>query len=287
MNNYITKILASNKQARILFAENTDLIRELCSKQNTNQLLNTLLARTVSCASLFIGLLKDDHRISLKVSASNRDYKIVADVDAAGNVRGFVSDELLNAALDEETSLFTVKEMIGDRGCIQVTNDIGMNRIVTGITDMPYRNIVDDISHYYAQSEQTPTWMSTYIVFNEQDEIELSRAVLIQLLPGSPSTLLRQISSRIVENRSLFSNATSNGIKKEQLVTLFDDAEFLETRPIQLFCGCSKEMFYSMLYALGREELSNAYVSSSTIEFACNRCGAKYLFHPEELSSLL
>ncbi len=63
-----------------------------------------------------------------------------------------------------------------------------MNRIIT-ITDMPYGNIVDDLSHYYTQSEQTPTWISTYLVFNEQDQIVLSRAVLVQLLPGSPITL--------------------------------------------------------------------------------------------------
>jgi molecular chaperone Hsp33 len=140
MNNYITKILALNKQARILFAENTDLIHEVCSNQNTNKLLKTLLARTVSCASLLTGLLKDNHRISLKVSASKRDYRVYADVDAEGNVRRFISDDLLNA-FNEETNPFTIDQIIGDRGCIQVTNDIGMNSIITGITDMPYKNI--------------------------------------------------------------------------------------------------------------------------------------------------
>jgi molecular chaperone Hsp33 len=286
MNNFITKILALNKQARILFAENTDLIHEVCSNQNTNKLLKTLLARTVSCASLLTGLLKDNHRISLKVSASKRDYRVYADVDAEGNVRGFISDDLLNA-FNEETNPFTIDQIIGDRGCIQVTNDIGMNSIITGITDMPYKNITDDISHYYAQSEQTPTWISTYIVFNEQDQIELSRAVLVQLLPGSPITLLHQIRRRITDNKPVFLNATNKGIMKELPFTIFDDAEFLETKPIQLYCGCSKEMFYSMLYALGKEEISNAYISGNTIEFACNVCGNKYLYHPEELKYFL
>jgi len=284
--NYITKILALNKQARILFAENTNLIHEVCSNQNTNKLLKTMLARTVSCASLLTGLLKDNHRISLKVSASKKDYKVYADVDAEGNVRGFISDELLNA-LDEEISPFTVEQIIGDKGCIQLTNDIGMNSIVTGITDMPYRNIVDDISHYYAQSEQTPTWISIYIVFNEQDQIELSRAVLVQLLPGSPITLQHQIRKRIIDNKAIFCDATNKEIMKQIPFTLFDDAELLETKPIQLFCGCTKEMFYSMLYALGKEEISNSYISGSTIEFACNVCGNKYLFRSEELKNLL
>lgn len=140
--------MAFNKQARILFAENTKLIREICGKPNMTPLLKTLLARTVGYASLMTGLLKDNHRISLKVKASKRDYTIYADVDAAGNVRGYVSDELLSAPA-EAVRPISVEQLIGDRGSIQVTNDIGMNSIVTGITDMPYGNIVDDMSHYF------------------------------------------------------------------------------------------------------------------------------------------
>lgn len=282
MNSYIYKILVANKQARILFAENTDVIQQICASHHTNKSLITLLARSVSCASLLPGLLKDNHRLSLKVSASKRDYKVFADVDAQGNVRGFMSDALLNA-FAEVTDPLTVEQMIGDNGCIQVTNDIGMNSIVTGITDMPYRNIVDDISHYYAQSEQTPTWISTYIDFNEQDQIELSRAILVQLLPGSPRTLLHQIRKTITDHQPIFTNATTQDIMNGLLFTIFDDAEFLETKQIQHYCGCSKKMFYSMLHALGKEEVSEAYMSGNTIEFACNVCGNKYVFHPEEL----
>jgi molecular chaperone Hsp33 len=107
------------------------------------------------------------------------------------------------------------------------------------------------------------------------------------LLPGSPITLLHQIRRRITDNKPVFLNATNKGIMKELPFTIFDDAEFLETKPIQLYCGCSKEMFYSMLYALGKEEISNAYISGNTIEFACNVCGNKYLYHPEELKYFL
>lgn len=74
---------------------------------------------------------------------------------------------------------------------------------------------------------------------------------------------------------------------KEMPFTLFDDAELLETKPIQLCSGCSKEVFFSMLYELGKEKISIEYTWGSTIEFACNLCGNKYLFHPEELKNSL
>lgn len=286
MNNDMTKILALDKRARILFAEHTDLIRELCFSPHTNQLLKTMLARTVSCTSLLTGLLKDSQRISLKISASNRNYSIYADGDAQGNVRGFMSDELLSVP-DEEANACTIEQMIGDRGCIRVIHDIGMNSLTTGITDMPYSNIVDDVSHYYAQSEQTPTWISAYLVFDAHNQIELSRAVLVQLLPGAPNTLLSHAKRKINEYRSAFLDTTSTAAMRELPFTIFEDAALLETRPLQLFCGCSKEMFTSMLYALEKEELSHACVSGNPIEFVCNVCGNKYKFYPEELKAFL
>jgi len=286
MKNYYTKILACNKQARIIFVENTDLIGQICASHNTNKLSATLLARTVSCASLLTGLLKDKHRVSLKVSASNRDYRVFADIDANRNVRGFISEEL-QKALNMETKPSSIEQIIGDRGYIQVINDIGMNSITTWITDMPYKNIIDDLSHYYKQSEQTPTWVSTDIVFNEQDQIELSRAILVQLLPGAPISKLKQIKRTIIVNKMKLLDSSNKAAMQELPFTIFEDAELLETKPIQLFCGCSKEMFFSMLLALGKEELTKAYLSDNPIELACNVCGNKYLFLSEELKNLL
>ncbi|MGO4275252.1 Hsp33 family molecular chaperone HslO, partial [Paenibacillus sp. TAF58] len=90
MDNYLIKTLAYNKQARILFVENTDLIRAVCNHDHMNKLLKTALGKTVSIASILTGILKGNQRISLKVKTSNPNYKIFADVDSKGNVRGYI-----------------------------------------------------------------------------------------------------------------------------------------------------------------------------------------------------
>ncbi|MEG0775540.1 Hsp33 family molecular chaperone HslO [Clostridium sp.] len=133
MDNYIIKTIAYNKQARIFFVDNTNLIREICDNKGINKLLKTALGRTVSIASLVSGTLKGNQRISLKVNASNRKHKALADADSMGNIRGYISDELLNASLDFTENL-SVEDLIGNRGCIQVMKDLGMNSIYTGRT---------------------------------------------------------------------------------------------------------------------------------------------------------
>lgn len=99
MDNYIIRTIAYNKQVPILFVNNTHMVKEICEHKNMNKLLKTTLGKTISIASLISGTLKGNQRISIKVNATNRNYKVFADADSTGNIRGFINDELLNAPL--------------------------------------------------------------------------------------------------------------------------------------------------------------------------------------------
>lgn len=228
MDNYIIKTLAYKKQARILFVDNTKMIKEICGHKNINKLLKTSLGKTVSVASLISGTLKGNQRVSIKVNASNRKYKIFADADSFGNVRGYINDELLSAPLDCGDNL-SIEGLIGDRGCIQVLKDLGMNSMFTGITDMPYGNIVDDFSYYFKQSEQTTTLFFINMVYNEDNEIALSIGVMAQLLPGASINLMDTIKEKISENLSVLSCTDNIKNFREQRLKLKKHYDMLNT----------------------------------------------------------
>ncbi|MDD7795509.1 Hsp33 family molecular chaperone HslO [Clostridium sp. 'White wine YQ'] len=284
MNNYIIKTLAYNKQVRILWIDNTDMIKEICDNKNMNKLLKNILGKTVSIAGLISGTLKGNQRVSIKISASERKYKIFTDVDSMGNVRGYINDELLNVPLNEINKL-SIEEIIGDKGCIQVLKDLGMNSIFTGITGMPYGNIVDDFSYYFNQSEQIPSFFHVNMIYNENNEIELSRGIMVQLLPGAPSNIIDDIKKVIVENQHIISR---NDKELDEIsCLLFEDIEILEKSTINFFCGCSKDVFYPMLHSLNREELVDAYENNKSIEMVCNICGEKYVFEKDDIGKLI
>ncbi len=263
--------------------ENTDMIKEICNHKNISKTLKTALGETVSIATLMSGTLKGNQRVSIKINATNRKYKIFADVDSMGNIRGYINDALLNAPLDTINNLY-VEELIGDKGCIQVLKDLGMHNIFTGITDMPYRNIIDDFSYYFKQSEQIDTIFSVNMVYNEYNEITLCRGIMAQLLPGAPINLIDTIKEIISENQSILSREIENF--KEIPFLLFRDIEIVEQYPVQFICGCSKEAFYPMLYSLNKEELVDAYKNEKPMEIVCNVCGKKYSFSPQEIRNL-
>lgn len=286
MENYIIKTLAYNKQVRILFVDNTKMIKEICNKDNMNKLLKGTLGKTVSIASLLSGVLKGPQRMSLKVNTSHPNYKVFANVDSQGNVRGYLSDHLMNSPFNE-TNQVTIEQLIGNKGYIQVIQDLGMNSIFTGITDMPYGNIVDDFSHYFNKSEQTPTFIALNITFDKNNDIILSRGLFIQLLPGASIMLIEQVKKVISENQFVLTNADSIEVVKECLLHLFDDSTFIGKNAVQFLCRCSKEMFYGMLYSLGKEELLDSVQKNKQMETVCNSCGAKYYFSPLEIKKML
>lgn len=285
MNNYILKTLAYNKQVRIFFLDGTDMIKEICNHKNISKPLKDALGKTVAIATLISATLKGNQRVSIKVSASNRKHKIFADADSMGNIRGYISDELLNVPMDNVDDL-SIEDLIGQKGCIQVLKDLGMHSIFTGITDMPYGNIVDDFSYYFKQSEQTDSFFSINIVYNN-NEVVLCRGIMAQLLPGAPTSLIDAIKETIFENHSILSNLGHSESLKEIPYLLFEDIEIVEQYPVKFFCGCSKEGFHPMLYSLSKEELVDAFQNEKSMEIVCNVCGKKYSFSSQEIKNLI
>lgn len=282
MENTIIKTLIYDKQVRLFFVDNTKLINDILSlNKETNKTLKLTLGKTVSVMSLISGTLKEDQRISLQITMSDPKYKVFADADAKGNARGYLNEELLNTPMHNQIS---IDHLIGNKGTIRVIKGSAMNQF-TGITDMPYRNIVDDISHYFIQSEQTPTYIAANIKFTNDNAVHFSYAVYAQLLPGASPDLIEKVKHVIHTNQEFFTNL--HKCRELKLSKLFEDVKVIDHRPVQFFCGCSKEMFYGMLHSLSKNELKQAINNKEPIDTTCHICGRTYSFHHHEIQKLL
>jgi molecular chaperone Hsp33 len=288
MENTIVKTLIFDKKVRLLFVDNTKLINEILSLNKiTNKILKLILGKTLSVVSLISGTLKGDQRISLQMIMSDPKYKVFADADAKGNVRGYLNGELLKAPFDFITNV-SLDHLIGHKGTIRVIKGSAMNQF-TGITDMPYRNIVDDISHYFNQSEQTQTYIGANIGFGNDGRLLFSNAVFAQLLPDAPLGLIDEVKQVFNTNQEFFINLRNfigNNIE-EKLSELFTDVNVIGYSSVQFFCGCSKEMFYGMLHSLNMNDLEQAISNKELIETVCQICGRTYTFRQSEIQGLL
>ncbi|MGE8206882.1 Hsp33 family molecular chaperone HslO [Heyndrickxia sp. NPDC080065] len=288
MKNTIVKTLIYDKQVRLFFVDNTIIINDILRlNKETNKTLKLTLGKTISVVSLISGTLKGDQRISLHMTMSDPKYKIFADADAKGNVRGYLNGELLKAPYDYINKI-SLERLIGNKGTIRVIKGSAINQF-TGITDMPYRNIVDDISHYFIQSEQTQTYIGANIGFGNDNCVLFSNAIFAQLLPGAKPDLINHVKHTVNTNREFFTNLnkySKNNIDKK-LSELFKDVKVIGYSPVQFFCGCSKEMFFGMLHSLSENELKQAINNKEAIDTACQICGRTYSFSYNEIQGIL
>src|SRR5690625_613881 len=134
MQNFIVKALIYDNQVRLFFVDNTKLINTIYNlNQETNKMLKCLLGKTVSAVSLMSGTLKEEQRISLQITMSDPKYKVFADADAKGNVRGYLNEGLQNASSAFMNNV-SLGQLIGSKGSIRVIKGAALSQF-TGITD--------------------------------------------------------------------------------------------------------------------------------------------------------
>lgn len=138
---------------------------------------------------------------------------------------------------------------------------------------MPYRNIVDDISHYFIQSEQTQTYIEINFGFGNHNGVLFSNAIYAELLPGATLDLIHEVEQTGITHREFFTslNKYSKNNIEEKLSELFQDVKVIGYSPVQFFCGCSKEMFYGMLHSdLGNDRFAVTEIKTARLASGVN-----------------
>lgn len=286
MRNKIIKALIFDKQVRLFIIDNTMLINEIISlnKQN-HRILNVALGKVVSGISLLSATMKGEQRLSATFTLSSSGYKIYADADAHGNIRGYTKR---SHPTDEVFEGKSIKVFIGEKGTIRIIKGSNMNQF-TGITDMPYQNIDDDLSHYFRQSEQLETFIETNLNFGEKNTVTYSYGMFAQLLPGAPKHLVKEVKEKIDTHSNIFKNLKDMEDMQieKQLKHYFRHSQVIGQSQVQFSCGCSKEMFFGLLYSIQKKELLEYIRDNKSIESSCHICGRSYLFSPSEIRLLL
>lgn len=287
MPNKIIKTLISDKSIRLYFTDNTKMLQEIMELSKIKEkACYSALAKAVSIMSLLSVALKDNQRISLVITLTNKNHKIYADTDAGGNVRGYVSQALLKASRQQNSNQ-SLQDLIGTKASIRMMKGLEMSQF-TGVTDMPYQNMDDDFAYYFKQSEQTNTMIQTNIELDRNSCLLKSYGIYAQALPGAEEGALDFVREQFeAENLApLLLNMNDAEIEKA-LNQRFHHSKVLEHKPIQFACPCSKEMFYGFLYSLSAEELQNAVETNTSIDTTCHICGRSFVFQPSEIQTIL
>lgn len=286
----IIRTITSDGSLMASAIDSTEIVYTAQKLHGLSKTASASLGRLLTGASLMGAMLKSDKAsLTLKVNGGGPLGNLVAISDAHGNVRGYVDHPEIELPLKPNGKI-DVGGGVGADGRLAVMRDFGEKDPYIGQTELVSGEIAEDLTQYYAQSEQTPTVCALGVLVNKDTgEAMLSGGLLIQVLPGADDAAV----SRLEENVGRLESVTTmlaKGIALEDMCRRALDGftmEILDEFQVHYACNCSKERFADALLTLGPKEiLSLPLNEEGQAEAVCHYCGRKYYFSRKELSEL-
>ncbi len=269
--------------------DSTDIVNEAVKIHGTSAVVSAALGRMLTAASMMGDMLKGEkHTITLKLEGNGPAGSVVVASDSQGNVRGYVMNPVVEIPLKPNGKL-DVSGAVGDSGTLYVIKDIGLKEPYSGSVPIVSGEIAEDITAYYAISEQIPTVCALGVLVNPDLTIKAAGGYMLQLLPAADTSVIDKIEETIKHIRPV-TQMLSDGMSVEDILsTVLDgfEVETLDTSNPVYRCGCSRNRVKSMLKSLGNEELSSMAEEMPKVEVHCHFCNKTYEFTPEDIKKMI
>ncbi|GAA0609194.1 redox-regulated molecular chaperone HslO [Virgibacillus siamensis] len=287
MNDYIVKATALNGMVRAYAATTTNTVGETQRRQDTWATASAALGRAVTITAMMGAMLKGDDTLTVKVEGNGPMGAIVADGNAVGTVRGYVTNPHVDFDLNDNGKL-DVARAVGTEGNISVVKDLGLKDYFTGSVPIVSGEIGEDFTYYFANSEQIPSAVGAGVLVNPDQSILSSGGFIVQVMPGASEDSIAALEDKI-QNFPAISNLIREGNSPEQILErLFgqEEVKIHETLPVEFKCKCSKERLENAIIGLGSDEIQKMIEEDHGAEATCHFCNEKYQFTEEELEAL-
>lgn len=247
------------------------------------------LGRLLSAASMMGNMQKvDDGSLTLQIKGGGPLGMLLAVSDAEGNVRGFVENPQISL-LEKYRGKLDVGAAVGTDGMLTVIRDLRMKDPYVGSVALVSGEIAEDITQYFAQSEQIPTACALGVLVDVDQSVRASGGYIVQLLPGAPDETIDRLEAGIQAAGSVTSMLDAGLTPEQMLQKVMEpfELEILETTPVEYRCTCSRERVARTLLTLGVEELEQIVRTQETLHIDCQFCDKIYDFTPENVRELL
>ncbi len=289
MKDYIVRAMTADGFVKAMAIASTNLVERARNIHKTTPTATAALGRVLTAASMMGNLQKvENGALTLQVKGNGPLGTILATSDAVGNVRGYVHNPSITL-LEKYAGKLDVGAAVGTDGMLTVIRDLQMKEPYIGSVALVSGEIADDVTAYFAQSEQTPTACALGVLVDTDQSVKVAGGYLIQLLPGAPEEVISRLEQGIAKAGAV-TPMLSDGLTPEDILrrVMADfELEFLETTEVCYKCYCSRERVASTLITVGKKDLQEMIDEGKPITIECQFCDTKYQFTPDELRELL
>ncbi|MCI5690244.1 MAG: Hsp33 family molecular chaperone HslO [Clostridiales bacterium] len=286
---YIVRMIAHDAPIKAMAIQGRGLVQRAREIHHTLPVATAALGRTLLGASMMGQQLKEEEgSLTLRVSGGGPLGNLLAVSDSQGNVRGYVQNGQVDLPLKGPAKL-DVGRAVGTPGSLTVIKDLHLKEPYVGTVPLVSGEIAEDITAYFAESEQIPTACALGVLVDRDLSVAAAGGYLIQLLPGATDGDIDRIEQGIARVGQVTAQL-NQGVTPEELLgmVLADfDLELLEKAPVEYRCYCSRDRMRGALISMGKEELRSLIDEQGRAEMTCQFCDAVHVFEKEELEELL
>ena len=289
MKDYLVRGMSMDGFVKVVAIRSTELVRRGAQIQKTTPNATAAFGRALTAASMMGNMQKvENGSMTLQIRGGGPIGTITVVSDPEGNVRGCVTEPHV-PLVEKYPGKLDVGATVGKGGTITVIRDLQMKEPYVGSAQLVSGEIADDVTAYFAQSEQIPTACALGVLVDRDQSVKVAGGYIVQLLPGAPEDIIDRLEAG-VQKAGAVTPMLEQGMTPEDILgQVCGDlgVVFLKTTEISYKCYCSRERVEAALISLGRKELQEIADEGKSFPVECQFCDTVYSFTPEDIRTLL
>lgn len=288
MSDYIIRATAANNQVRAFAATTKELTEHARQIHNTSPVATAALGRLLTAGSMMGCMMKGEEDVlTLQIKCQGLIGGLTVTADSKANVKGYVNNPNVmlppnsKGKLDVGTAL--------DLGVLSVIKDMGLKKPYVGQTHLVSGEIAEDLTYYFANSEQVPSAVALGVLMNKENTVRQAGGFIIQLMPFAEEKVVSRLEEKISEIHSITSMLDKDMTPEMILDYVLGEfgVEIMERIDTKYHCNCTKERVEKAIISIGKKDIEEMIAENKAVEVNCHFCSTNYTFEVEELEKLL
>jgi len=288
MTDYVIRAMAGQGEIRAFVATTTNMVEEARKLHETTKVATAAFGRTLTATSMMGLMMKNDgDKLTVIIKGGGPIGTILATSNSKGIVKGYVENPNVEVP-DYENGKLNVAAAVGNDGVVRVTKDLGLREPYNGAYPLVSGEIAQDLTHYFALSEQTPSIVALGVLTTGM-KVEHAGGLIVQLMPDATEETISKLEKNVAKLTSITSMMSDGKTPEDMLNIVLEglNPKILDKIEVRFECECSKERVQKVLVAIGKKELASIIEEDKEAEIGCQFCNSKYKYDEKELLEIL
>ena len=288
MNDYMIRATAANDAIRAFAATTRQMVEDARQAHDTTPVCTAALGRLLTGGVMIGSMLKEDKAlVTIQIRGDGPAGGLTVTADSHFHAKGYVNNPHVQIPLKPNGKL-DVSGAIG-KGTLTVIRDIGLKEPYVGTIQMPSAEIAEDLTLYFAESEQIPSSVGLGVLVDRDWSVRQAGGFILQLMPGAGDEVIDRLEKKIAGLRSVTDLLEQGMLPEDILGELIGEfgLQITQKHEVSFACSCSRERIEKALISIGPEDVTEMIEEGKPIEVGCQFCGKQYRFGVEDLRRIL